>query len=305
MDLAPVVLFTFNRPILTQKTLDALAKNILADQTVLYIYCDGAKKDMTNDQLHSIENLRKVVKNEKRFLKVSVIERSENMGLAKSIIAGVTEIVNSHGQIIVLEDDIITSLYFLQYMNQALSLYKNEQRVLSISTCNFFALDSDTPPTFLTAMPDCLGWATWKNRWELFEPSSQKLLDELEQKNLMHRFNLDGAYNFKRMLVNQAAGKVSSWAVRWHAVGILNNMLSLYPNPALTNHISGESATNALFDILPPLATAPIEVKLLPIVELSDIRKKLKKGHSYYDNRWVKLWFNFSGKWLKFKKRFE
>ena len=58
--------------------------------------------------------------------RVHIIEREKNYGLARSIIDGVTTQVNAYGRTIVLEDDLVTAPYFLQFMNSALEMYKDE-----------------------------------------------------------------------------------------------------------------------------------------------------------------------------------
>lgn len=45
MDLAPIVLFTYNRPWHVQQTVKALQNNDLADESKLYIFSDAAKND--------------------------------------------------------------------------------------------------------------------------------------------------------------------------------------------------------------------------------------------------------------------
>jgi GT2 family glycosyltransferase len=135
--LAPIVLFTYNRPWHMFQVLDALANNELAKESVLYIYCDGQKKESTKEEILMIEEVRGIAKNENRFKEVLVIEQEENRGLANSIITGVSEVINKHGSIIVLEDDIIPSVGFLKYMNDALALYEKEEKVGCIHAWNY------------------------------------------------------------------------------------------------------------------------------------------------------------------------
>ena len=283
-NLAPIALFTFNRLAQTRQTIEALAMNELAESSILYIFSDGAKADASNEKRQEIQAVRQflneVVKNSSQFGEVIIIERAENWGLSKSIIEGVTEIVNQYGSVIVLEDDVVTSPYFLKFMNESLAFYKDKNGVLSIGACNYFANDAEIASTIFTAVPDCYGWATWADRWVLFEKNGQKLLSDLERRGLMHRFNLEGAYNFEKMLKNQISGKVSSWAVRWLAVSILNNKINLYPNPSLSNHIAGEGATHAAETITPPLAQFPIEIKPIPLSIEPIVHAKMRKAYA-------------------------
>jgi hypothetical protein len=292
-NLAPITLFAFNRLSSTRQTVEALAKNEGAKSSVLYVFCDGPKVDFSIEKRQQIEAVRQYlhreVKDKNLFAETILIERTENWGLGKSIIAGVTEIINKHGQVIVLEDDLVTSPYFLQFMNDSLSLYKLQTEVLTIGACNYFANDDSTKPTFFSVVPDCLGWATWSDRWALFEENGQKLLSEIENRGLMHRFNLEGSFNFEKMLKRQIEGTVSSWAVRWFAVSLLNDKLNLYPNPALTNHIGGEGATHATETIMPPLAQYQILVETIPLSIDPIIHKKLRKAYAKQQGFLAKL----------------
>ena len=115
MNLAPVIVFAYNRADHLRKTLTWLGQNELADMSTLYVFCDGAKPNTTEEQLAKVYAARQVaheVAVVPTFKEVHIIEREENYGLGKSIITGVTEIINKYGRAIVLEDDLETSPYF-------------------------------------------------------------------------------------------------------------------------------------------------------------------------------------------------
>ena len=179
--LAPIALFVYNRPFTLQKTLDALLKNELAKESTIIIYCDGPKPNASREDLQKIEDVRRIVNNIEGFKQKIIKASSENKGLANSIINGVTECVNEYGKVIVLEDDLITSPFFLNYMNEALEKYNNESKVLSIGACNFWANSKQIPEYFFMPQPDCYGWATWKDRWDLFETDASKLLNWINE----------------------------------------------------------------------------------------------------------------------------
>jgi hypothetical protein len=157
----------------------------------------------------TVEETRNVVRNWPHPQK-TVIERNRNWGLAESIIDGVTRVVNEFGRVIVVEDDLVTSIYFLQYMNEVLNLYEKEEKVASIHGY-VYPIDG-LPETFFLRGADCWGWATWKDKWALFEPDGTKLLDELKKRKLTKRFDFNGSYPFSLMLANQVSGKNDSWA---------------------------------------------------------------------------------------------
>lgn len=279
MNLAPIVLFCYNRPENTKNTLEALSQNDLADQSILIIYCDGPKKGASAADLERIEEVRTLVASEQRFKQAKVIKKSENVGLANSIIAGVSDTVNSYGSAIVLEDDILCSKYFLTYMNEALLKYEHNSKVFSIGSCNYFAIGKNIPETFAIPVADCWGWATWKNRWDLFEYNSQKLMDEITKKNLINEFSLLGYYDFFGMIKLQNEGKINSWAIRWQAVLFLNNMLTIYPNPSVTQHVESSNATHASINVLPQLAKEKIHLTDHPVILNEKIFKKMLKGY--------------------------
>lgn len=233
---APICLFVYNRPLHTYQTINALLKNDLAAESNLIVYSDGVK--IEND-IKKVKEVRELIRSVQGFKSVSVFERPENMGLANSIIAGVTEVVNKYKRIIVLEEDLVSSPFFLRYMNDALELYQNVEKVISIHGY-VLPVFEELPETFLIRGADCWGWATWKRGWDLFEGDGQKLLSELKKRKLTRQFDLGGAYRYTRMLKDQIAGRNSSWAVRWYASAFLKNRLTLYPGRSLIQNIGND-----------------------------------------------------------------
>lgn len=279
-DLAPIVLFAYNRPWHTRLVLDSLAKNAESQNSILYIYCDGAKEGADTEMCERIGETRKIAKNENRFKKVIVTEQTSNKGLSNSIISGVTEVVNKHGIVIVLEDDLILSPYFLFYMNDSLERYENNLKIGQIGACNFFACGSKYPTTFFIPVADCWGWATWKNRWSYFNKDARHLQHLLQQKKLLHKFNVYGSYAMDKMLQMQISGQVNSWVIRWQAVCTLNDWLILYPNPSLSNHVESKGGTHTNANVTPPLCTSKPNLETIDEVEMSSVIKAMKRGYS-------------------------
>jgi len=235
---APIVLFTYNRLWHTRQTVDALLKNVEAVDSELIVFSDGAKDDASQIK---VDEVRQYLRTIEGFNFVCIIEREENLGLAQNIITGVTKVVTEYGSVIVLEDDLVTSPYFLKYMNDALNLYENDDRVISVHGYNY-PIEEPLPEAFFIQGSDCLGWGTWKRGWDLFEPDGSKLLNRLEHKSMLKRFDLFGGYNFSGMLRAQIAGKNQSWAVRWYASALLADKLTLYPGKTLVQHIGSDGS---------------------------------------------------------------
>jgi len=197
-----------------------------------YVFCDGAKN---KKDIPLVRETRELIRSYELDNAI-IIERGENMGLANSIISGVTEIVNKYGRIIVLEDDLITSPFFLKFMNEALEFYEAKKEVISIHGY-LYPVKAQLPRTFFLRGADCWGWATWKRGWNLFEPDGKKLLYELKARKLKKQFDNNGAYPYTKMLEKQVKGKNNSWAIRWHASAFLKGKLTLYPGNSLIKNI--------------------------------------------------------------------
>jgi hypothetical protein len=273
---APILLFVFNRPEHLKKTVESLLKNPLAEKSDLFIYSDAAKKE--KDENH-VKEVREYIRKIKGTKSLNIIERDNNFGLAESIIDGVTDILRKCESAIILEDDLLLSPYFLNYMNDAMVLYKDEERVASVHGY-IYPVKKEMPETFFLKGADCWGWGTWNRAWKIFEKDSKKLLTELQNKNLEYEFDLDGAANNIKMLKNQIEGKVDSWAIRWHASAFLKNMLTLYPGQSLVNNIGNDSfgthtkSTN-IYDT--ELAVNPVKISKIPVEENLSAREAVKE----------------------------
>lgn len=263
--LAPICLFVYNRPWHTAQTIESLRNNILASESDLYIFSDGSRNDNASD---AVNEVRSYIETIKGFKSVNIILRETNLGLAQNIISGVSDIVNIHGKIIVLEDDIITHPKFLKFMNDALDLYKNDENVASVH--GYVYPIEGLPETFFIKGADCWGWATWARAWSVFEPNGARLLNEIKQKKAEKEINYNNSMNYVRMLKNQIAGNNDSWAVRWHISAFLKNMLTLYPGKSFVKNIGFDSsgqhcATSDIYD--PILCDNYYELKKIPLVQ--------------------------------------
>ena len=236
--IAPICLFVYDRLDHTRQTVEALKQNFLAQESDLVIYSDAAKSKYN---FHKVEGVRQYIREIEGFKSICIVEREMNFGLAKSIIDGVTKIVNNSGRVLVLEDDIVTSPYFLKFMNEALIYYQNDEKIISV-TGHVFPMEGELPETFFLRDPGCWGWATWKSSWELFEPDGRKLLLQIKRKKLESEFNFEGSYNYIKMLKSQIARKNDSWAVRWYASAFINNKLTLYPGRSLVQNIGNDGS---------------------------------------------------------------
>ena len=288
MSYAPILLFVYNRPEHTRRCIESLLKNSLASESNLFIYADGAK-DST--QQKAVNEVRNYIRSIQGFKQITLMERSENWGLARNIINGVTTQVNRYGKVIVLEDDLVVAPYFLQFMNDALEVYKNEPRVGHIQACDF-TQDSSLPATFLIKWTGSWGWATWDRAWKHFNPNGNELLQELEERKLTHVFDFNGKYGFTRMLRRQIEGKNNSWAIRWNASLFLKDILSLNVGRSLVQNEGFDgSGTNCggggLYASHLYLQSLPI-TPISPIEENKEARQAFIRYYARTNSFWAK-----------------
>lgn len=236
-NLAPIILFTYNRPLHTRLTLESLQANELADESVLYIYCDGPKEGCSDEGLQRIAEVKKVVRAQQWTREVVIVESEVNKGLARNVIDGVTEVVNKHGRVIVLEDDLLLSKGFLSYMNTALDLYEQHDKVKQISGFLFPIGLSPRQASFFMPLTNTIGWGTWKREWSEIDLTAKGYEKLKTDKVLRHKFNLDGSYNYSRMLLQQMKDEnFGSWAILywWHVFN--KEGLVLFPDYPLVQH---------------------------------------------------------------------
>lgn len=240
LKLAPIALFVYNRPIHTEKVLKNLVLNELSEQSKLFIFSDGPKKEMNESQLEKIFQVRKLIQSKNWCKEVQIIEAKENKGLSRSIIEGINYVLSIHEKIIVLEDDIVVSKYFLNFMNDALNIFEDRAEVISV--CGYlYPAHYRFPKYFFQNDADCWGWATWKRGWKLFNENGVELVNEIIDRGLVSAFNKNNSYPFFQMLEGQINGQNDSWAIRWHASAFLNKKLSLYPGRSLVKHIGNDN----------------------------------------------------------------
>jgi hypothetical protein len=309
MNLAPIVLFVYNRPQHTLKTLEALMQNELAEKSELFIYCDGPKPNAKKEELDKIDAVHTIILKKQWCKKVHIIKAQVNKGLANSIVAGVTEIVNTYGKIIVLEDDIVTAKGFLKYMNQALSIYKNEERVMHIASYLPYTNSiKKLPETFFLRFMSCWGWGTWKRAWDQANWDATYLYEHIKATQMRYVFNLDGVLNFHEQLENNISGSIKTWAIMWYTSIFLNGGLCLYPKVSLSKNIgldgTGENCEiqddEAFFDVsnqVDVLYQRPKESKIgkrylkryYRFGKESTFNKRIKITYLHYRYQFIKL----------------
>lgn len=242
---APIILFVYNRIDELKRTIASLKANFGAQETDLIIYSDGPK---SYKDVRGVSDVRQFLNTLDGFKKVRVIERQNNMGLADSIINGVSQVASHYGRVIVLEDDLETSRNFIQYMNHALDYYQDDDSI--------FAINGYTPPietkkdyeydNYFTYRSYSWGWATWLDRWNDIDWEIKNYESFKKSYSLKKDFN-KGGQDLSRMLKKQMKGKINSWAIRWCYNQFMMGMLSVSPVRTKVSNIGfSDNATNTV-----------------------------------------------------------
>ncbi len=241
MNLVPIIIFTYRRKI--DELILSLLKNKLAKNSELYIFSDGYKSDIDKKD---VEEVRESLNNISGFKNITIVKSEINKGLATSVIEGTINILNEYEKVIVLEDDLVVADNFLDYMNEALEFYKDNQNIWSISGYTPFleCLDDYDKDIFLSLRASSWGWATWKNRWDSIDWDIKDWDDFKQDKKAIKRFNLGGDDLYK-MLEIQMLGKIDSWAIRWCYNQFKLNGYTVYPTKSkLVNNGFDEKGTH-------------------------------------------------------------
>lgn len=252
MTLAPIILFCYNRPEHTYKTIESLKQNKLAKESILYIFVDGPKSQKDIEKNKSVIEL---VKSVTGFKEVIIAIQNENKGLANSVITGVTTVIEKHKKVIVLEDDLILAPYFLQFMNEALETYSNNKNIWSVSGYSFPIeipeyYDKDIYATYRASS---WGWGTWENRWKDIDWEIKDYLEFKKDRRAIDNFK-QGGDDLPDMLQMQMNKQIDSWAIRWVYNQYKQNKYSILPTVSLVNNIGCDGSgvhcgINKTFDV--------------------------------------------------------
>ena len=235
MTYSPVVLFTYNRPDSTKLVLESLALNNEAKETELYVFSDAARNE---NQEKNVQMVRGVIEafDKTKFKSVHIKYQTKNQGLARSIIVGVSEVLDNHQSVIVIEDDCVVSTFFLAYMNSALEKYSQNEQVGSITGYSP-ALKNVPRDDVYAVMRSCSWtWGTWKHVWDKVDfdvRDYKKLRYKISFIKNLNKCGNDRMYRF----IRQHKYNVQSWSIRFGAYLARRQLLTLYPKYSYVSNV--------------------------------------------------------------------
>lgn len=286
---APVVVFAYNRADHLEKTLTALANNSLAKETEVYVFVDGPKTDSGRLATEQVVKCIEMFESG-QFLKVNKVIAEKNKGLAKSVIGGVTDIIDKYGKVIVLEDDSVSSPQYLLFMNQALDFYEDKENVWSIGG---FVVPMDLPKDYgkdviATQRVSSCAWAIWKDRWDKIDWTDKPYKDfrfSIKKRNAFNAWGKDRA----GMYDDQMNGRINSWAIRFDYAMFTNNAVNIIPRETLIVNIGMDgSGTHSCEESESKYKSALSKMESWALEDVSlieDIRKEFCKPFhvSFFD----------------------
>ena len=294
-NLAPIIVFAYDRPDHLRRTLDALAKNDLASQSDLYIYCDGARETASTEQVERIRDNRKVAHGADGFNSVTIIERESNVGLMNNIVGAVTEIINQYGRVIVFEDDMLTSPGTLQYFNDALELYKDEEKVMHIVSY-MFPHRWPLPDTFLYTVPyPGGGWATWSRSWKYYPKDIEPLYHYWKDKWPYFNYWNHDERDLVKQLEDNYNGTLRTWFIRYYAVLLQMGGLTLYPGQSLVTNIGFDGTGDNCVRFERNPYWIPRLAESIPVNKISKLKENRLAAHEIYAFH--------SGRWYNRRRR--
>lgn len=279
MVLAPIIMFVFSRPEHTRKTLDALSQNTLAAQSDLTVFCDCPRNER---DVAGVEAAKAVVRDCKGFNSVTLVERTSNLGSSHNMNLGVTETLAVHESVIVVEDDAVSSPYFLKYMNDALTLYKDHEKVGWVSGYCYPLAYEPMPETFFLKKLAPWAWGTWRRAWEP-DLNPKDLYDRIGAQDRFYEFNVEGSHLCQWLLEQEIAGKIPACDAVWYANLFLNDQLALFPGRPLIRNIGFDGTgvnckEHSKYEV--ELASSPITVEVQEPVEDPELRRQLARFFS-------------------------
>ncbi len=290
---AAIAVFAYRRPGHTRRMLRSLLANPLAARSPITVFCDGARGER---DAADVAATRAAVR-EMAPANARIVERGANLGLAGSVIAGVTELVEQHGEAIVLEDDLELAPIALDYFNGALARYRDEERVMHVSGY-MFPVQAELPETFFYREATCWGWATWARAWRNFEPDARRVRQFVLDCGARRAFDAEDSFPFFDMLEAQIAGRVDSWAIRWYGSLWLHDGLALHPGRALVRNTGHDgsgvhSGVSSSYDVdlgMAPVRNFPDRVEESAEALRAILAYRRKSNATDWAGLWRRIW---------------
>ena len=274
---APVAIFVYNRADHTARTTKHLQRNLLATETDVYFFSDGGRDEAS---WRAVNKVRKLLHKVTGFRSVSVIERPCNYYLERNVIEGINQVLKTHDRIIVMEDDIVSSPYYLTYMNDALDYYRNDKQVMHVAGFTNLDIPEKGDTYFSPHVTSSGAWATWRDRWEKFVHygSREEALAGLTDTDIA-RITYDGRFDCLKMLDRHPV----PWDICWNIAVYRHGGLALHPTHTLVRNIGLSSGAHftglqnsrlfGWYEFDRPYSNHHVKIGGIPVAEDAEIER--------------------------------
>jgi hypothetical protein len=226
----PIAVFTYNRPDHARRALKALERCSHLDECEVFIYSDAPQR---TGHVTGVEQTRKAIHEWANKHSARVVQRDVNLGLARSIVDGVTTLTSIYERVIVLEDDLVVSPDFIQYMLGGLERYRDDEQVMQISGFMYNVGMQSPKDAFFLPSTSTWGWAIWERAWKHFDWDASGAAELLANANWCQDFDMRGSYPYSTLLSQRLRGENDSWGVVWYYCVYQRNGLVLFPGRSL------------------------------------------------------------------------
>jgi len=237
-----ICLFVYNRSNHTKQVLKSISECKNFEKFRLYIFSDNFNVSKKNDkfEVNSVRN--QVLKFKKKYKNIFTKFSKTNLGLYKNLTKGISNVLKKHSSVIVLEDDLVLHKNFLNFMLNSLEKFKNKKNILQISGYSY-PINCNSNDAYFLNLTSCWGWATWSDRWWAFIKFSKdkKLIRQVYNNikydcNKKSNFNINGSYNYLKMLKKQLTSQFNSWGILFYLFSFHKNFLNLFPPSTLVEN---------------------------------------------------------------------
>jgi hypothetical protein len=227
-----IAVFAYNRPSHLKRVLVSFQDYGIKN---FYVFLDGPKnikdKLIQDDIIFILKNIK--------YAKIKLIKSKTNLGLAKSIMSGVSRILKKFENIIVIEDDCIPFKNFFNFMASQLKTDYFKKNCAAICSYMFPEIsESNSKKLYPLSLNYFIswGWATNRGNWKFF-------LKKKKNKKIYFNFNT----HYKKFLKNKTLNKIWTIDFIYHNLNI--NKKYIYPNYSLIKNIGFDgSGVNSKID---------------------------------------------------------
>lgn len=239
----PVAFVIFNRPSTTRRVFEEIAK---AQPRKLLVVADGPRENRAGESVLCADT-RSIIEKVDWDCEVLTNYSDKNLGCKRRVSSGISWVFEEVEEAIILEDDCVPHPSFFQYCEKLLDIYRDDERVMSISGDNFqFGRKRDNYSIYFSRYMHVWGWASWRRAWKHYDVDL-KIWPEIKQYGRLHDlFRSAAEINYwSRILDSVKAGKIDTWDYQWTFAHWVNGGLCVLPNVNLISNIGfGGDATH-------------------------------------------------------------